>query len=102
MKTSTPLLCLLISGCVPPSPRTVESFKSDAGSVIRSLEKRYAEAREYPKTLPPELGLECKKIWARWAYHSDGSSFDLAFGDYAKDGFYIRWDSTTREWATDL
>jgi hypothetical protein len=103
-------LALLLSaatvGVLWIMPRTgnvdIGAFKVEAQPTIEWLEKYRVEHGRYPEELPPEFreGLERFSDFSYRAYDG-GSSFELSFGDYMRDGFSLWWDSDRGDWYKD-
>lgn len=77
-------------------------MKARGEDLVRSIEELRLNNGQYPDKLPESVSGEATRIWHRWHYSTTGSDFNLSFGDYAKDGFYLAWDTRKKQWIEDL
>jgi hypothetical protein len=67
--------------------------------IVERLRQHHREHGSYPETLEP-LEAAGLTIDSRWTYRRRGASYELAYGDYERDGFEI-YPVGDGEWHVD-
>ena len=55
----------------------------------------------FANQLSPDIQRELSAICGRWSYSTADGYYAISFGNYARDGFYMCWNSKEREWLVD-